>query len=336
MLPVDAIETFDGKASFERVPEIIIPNTPTEFEIKFHYVGKPYVLYDLIPVIDVNPESAIPFVQIETVTSELQPSVPGRIPVTITVDKNIPHQKIFLSVSYDAVGYGDKPYKSSWSDFLTLEIGKNQVAHHLPPPSISYMSPHDQVFVGIDPKNVECKYELKLIQKYDGSPACVKPETKQKLIERGWIVESKTKLWKSTDDWNSLKLVRNDSLYCSSVNEESSDHCYSLETIVFGDGTKKKETGWKLYPGGAGWTLPENSTLVPIHKKVDFGVPPLDFTAMLDDEIFVNRCESNDGIWNYAYHDCENLGLECKDMGGIHTTIDELHNYKANLIFYSI
>lgn len=31
-----------------------------------------------------------------------------------------------------------------------------------------------------------CKPELVSILKYDGSPACVKPETKQKLIERGW------------------------------------------------------------------------------------------------------------------------------------------------------
>ncbi|MDH3341163.1 MAG: BPTI/Kunitz domain-containing protein [Nitrosopumilus sp.] len=126
MLPVYAVETFDGKASFERVPEIIISDVPNEFEIKLHYVGKPYVLYDLTPIIDINPESAIPFVQIETVTSELYPSVPGRIPVIITIDKDIPHQKIFLSVSYDAKGMGDIPYKSSWSDFLTLEIGDDQ------------------------------------------------------------------------------------------------------------------------------------------------------------------------------------------------------------------
>lgn len=106
-------------------------------------------------------------------------------------------------------------------------------------------------------------------------------------------------------------------MYCSSASEESSDHCYSLEWIVFGDGNKKKETGWKLYPGGAGWTLPENSTLSPIHKKVDFGIPPLNFTAMLDDKIFVNKCESNGGVWNYIHHDCENLWQICRDVGGI-------------------
>ena len=141
------------------------------------------------------------------------------------------------------------------------------------------------------------------------------------ISEKRTVSETK-KLWKSTDDWNSLNLIRNnDNLYCSSVNEELIDHCYSLENIVFGDGGKKKETGWKLYPGGAGWTLPENSTLVPIYKEVEFGIPPLDFTAMLDDKIFVNKCESNGGMWNYTRHDCEGLWEVCPDIGGI--TIQE-------------
>lgn len=126
------------------------------------------------------------------------------------------------------------------------------------------------------------------------------------------------KLWKSTSDWNAMKLVRNnDDLYCNSANEELSDQCYSLDEIVFGDGNKRKDQGWRLYPGGAGWIPPENSTLVYIHKDVKFGVPPLDFTAMLDDKIFVNRCESNGGIWNYTLHDCEGMWQVCRDVGGI-------------------
>lgn len=47
-------------------------------------------------------------------------------------------------------------------------------------------SPYKQVSIGIEPENVLCKDGLVLIQKYDGSPACVKPETVQKLVERGW------------------------------------------------------------------------------------------------------------------------------------------------------
>ncbi len=48
-------------------------------------------------------------------------------------------------------------------------------------------SPIKQLNSGILPLDIECKKELILIFKIsDGSPACVKPETKEKLIERGW------------------------------------------------------------------------------------------------------------------------------------------------------
>lgn len=49
------------------------------------------------------------------------------------------------------------------------------------------VSPPKQISLGASPKEVQCQKELVLITKSsDGSPACVKPETKQKLIERGW------------------------------------------------------------------------------------------------------------------------------------------------------
>lgn len=48
------------------------------------------------------------------------------------------------------------------------------------------LSPLKQFKFGILPSEIKCKTDFKLIQKYDSSPACVKPETKQKLIERGW------------------------------------------------------------------------------------------------------------------------------------------------------
>ncbi len=46
-------------------------------------------------------------------------------------------------------------------------------------------SPRKQMTNGIE--NVECKSGLILIKKYSGSAACVKPETAEKLVERGWI-----------------------------------------------------------------------------------------------------------------------------------------------------
>lgn len=49
-------------------------------------------------------------------------------------------------------------------------------------------SPLKQFIAGIGAEEVQCKfgYLTLVIKTSDGSPACVKPETKQKLIERGW------------------------------------------------------------------------------------------------------------------------------------------------------
>jgi hypothetical protein len=50
----------------------------------------------------------------------------------------------------------------------------------------SILPPLKQIKLGVE---ISCKPELVLIIKYDGSPACVKPETREKLIERGWALE---------------------------------------------------------------------------------------------------------------------------------------------------
>src|SRR3989338_6050471 len=48
-------------------------------------------------------------------------------------------------------------------------------------------SPYEQVSIGIEPENVLCKDGLELIFKLkDNSPACVKPDSKLKLVEYGW------------------------------------------------------------------------------------------------------------------------------------------------------
>ncbi len=55
-------------------------------------------------------------------------------------------------------------------------------------------SPLKQFKDGIDSKMIHCNDNLILIQKYDGSPACVKSESISKLIERGWATEPELKL----------------------------------------------------------------------------------------------------------------------------------------------
>ena len=50
--------------------------------------------------------------------------------------------------------------------------------------------PLKQMRQGIPLSNIVCNNDLVLIKKYDGNPSCVKPETKQKLIERGWTLDT--------------------------------------------------------------------------------------------------------------------------------------------------
>jgi serpin B len=51
----------------------------------------------------------------------------------------------------------------------------------------TYLSPKKQVAYGASPENVVCLDGLVLMKKLsDNSPACVKPQTAQKLVERGW------------------------------------------------------------------------------------------------------------------------------------------------------
>ena len=51
------------------------------------------------------------------------------------------------------------------------------------------VSPLKEFKLGIATDKIQCRESLTIITKYDGSPACVKQETKQKLIERGWALD---------------------------------------------------------------------------------------------------------------------------------------------------
>ncbi|MDH3677266.1 MAG: hypothetical protein OEQ12_03085 [Nitrosopumilus sp.] len=51
------------------------------------------------------------------------------------------------------------------------------------------LSPKKQFKNSILFYDVKCNSGLQLTQRYDGSPACVKPETVYKLIQRGWVSE---------------------------------------------------------------------------------------------------------------------------------------------------
>lgn len=56
--------------------------------------------------------------------------------------------------------------------------------------SREFPSPLKQFKSGITIDEIQCEELLILVTKYDGSPACVKPETISKLIERNWTTQS--------------------------------------------------------------------------------------------------------------------------------------------------
>lgn len=67
--------------------------------------------------------------------------------------------------------------------------------------------PLKQFKSGINIDEIKCKEDLILITKsYDGTPACVKPETKQKLIERGWTQDIYNKDQNQSLSENSVEL----------------------------------------------------------------------------------------------------------------------------------
>lgn len=65
---------------------------------------------------------------------------------------------------------------------------------------IQIYSPLKQDHLDISFDKIQCKQNLVLIQKYDGSPACVTESTKQKLIERGWTTGNSYDYSQISDD----------------------------------------------------------------------------------------------------------------------------------------
>ena len=78
----------------------------------------------------------------------------------------------------------------------TIEYGPCTISHvdtvkktHSPKLEMFYPAPLKQIESGLSLDEIKCKENSELILRYDDSPACVKPESIQKLIERGWATE---------------------------------------------------------------------------------------------------------------------------------------------------
>jgi len=194
-----------GSSLFEKLPLIEAGNT-TEFRIKLFYKSGPYVLEDLIPIIDIYPLSLAQYLTIKTESTGkyLQPITTVIVKGNITASPEIPTGKVSLVYYFSAKDVLGNSYRSSWSDSSPPIDVKNEHTLALPQellekarqtiePAqivINYDDPPLKQFrAGIPIKEIKCKEGLDLVIKVSsGSPACVKPQSKQKLLELGWAV----------------------------------------------------------------------------------------------------------------------------------------------------
>jgi len=89
---------------------------------------------------------------------------------------------VSLAINHPSFGYGGGGGGGGGGSGSTLDsrVCGDKLCSEIP-------GGKQQIANGVLPKDVICKEGLELIFKStDGTPACVKPETAKKLIERGW------------------------------------------------------------------------------------------------------------------------------------------------------
>ncbi|MGI0074134.1 MAG: NHL repeat-containing protein, partial [Nitrosotalea sp.] len=104
------------------------------------------------------------------------PVTPGSAVKVVEVLEDPTLTKILNVISYPAVYHGPAMPSASPTN-STVPLAQNN----------TLLSPLKQFKSGVAAKDVTCEVDFHLvINAEDGSPACVRPETAQKLVERGW------------------------------------------------------------------------------------------------------------------------------------------------------
>ncbi|QLH10826.1 hypothetical protein DSQ20_04585 [Nitrosarchaeum sp. AC2] len=206
---------FYGNSIFERVPQAIVPNSPQTIEIKFQYADGPYSLSNFKPIIDVSPKEALPYVHVKFEPIEgINRNSIVRLLGTITVDSEIPSEKIFLNVSFVGTSGFDEPisFKSGWFESAIIDIRENlsggtldvteypifnelgellctgirgaEVDEHC---KIIRTSPRTQQLDGVKPEHVKCNFDLyRSYKTSDGTAFCASGYALKELIHRGY------------------------------------------------------------------------------------------------------------------------------------------------------
>ena len=121
----------------------------------------------------------------------------GHASVTLRIYNQTQYRTIILTTGENTTLYVDS-YEINLIDILPYPVSVKDISkEYVATISISknkndiVLSPLKQSKSGIMPDLVDCKSSLVLIIKNsDGSPACVKLETKARLFERGWAKDA--------------------------------------------------------------------------------------------------------------------------------------------------
>ena len=122
-------------------------------------------------------------------------------------------------------------------------------------------SPRHQLESGIAPENIQCREDRVLVLRTNGNPSCVKPQTAEKLIQRGWAIDDKVNVKIYTDK---SEYKQGEEINITMKNEGTEDVFFKNESLGF---TISDETGRHLkYFGTGSYTLEEkgNSKFAPL------------------------------------------------------------------------
>ncbi len=117
----------------------------------------------------------------KTILQQIKTNQSGDFSLMIPISSEFVAGRYIITAEPSGLGY----QAQLENDRKTLEIfvGKTE----------RLVAPLKQIKLGIPFDEISCKDGLQLEQKYDGRPACLKPESIPKLVERGWIKDSSAK-----------------------------------------------------------------------------------------------------------------------------------------------
>jgi len=185
-----------GSTIFEKLP-IIEAGKTTEFSLKLFYKSGTYPMDDLKPIIDIYPVSFSQYLNLksEYTNENLYPISTLTVKGNITAGHDIPSGKVTLVYYFsgkDVVGnsYRSSGIEASFPIDIKNKDSKNVLQELQQIDIINYDKPPLKQFrAGVTSEEIKCKEGLDLVIKLsNGTPACVKPESKQKLVEWGWAV----------------------------------------------------------------------------------------------------------------------------------------------------